>query len=1034
MANAFSYLHNYDQSLYNPDFNLIGKAMAYKQNKLDMNRAKLENLYDQYSALDVLKGVDQEYVDKKLKKIKNIADRYSNGDLSNDYLTRSIAENIDQVVDQNVINAVQSTALYRADQQEWQELKKNNPEKYSDRNYRYAQQAAMPWLQSDEVGAVYKGGAGVIEYVDINKEFTELGQKLAKQFKWEYKELSPGRGFFRDVVTKKVVDSGKVRQAMDGYWNEKMSRQATINGWDMYNGMSNDQLKSVYTSYVDGKASGIQSKINSYQNFLSRGDITQSQRQNTQELLKKSAAELENLRGISNFDAVLQSKGRQGVTSTLYFNQFTDRYVDAYSQEPTVTDIQVYENDVKNKEYQYKLDKLKIDEFNAQTKRMKALDSMSDNKKSGSSGSLQESIEAGDVTISEAEIPSEYGDKDNVLATINATKRKSAANVKQQLGLSTEDLYDLKNLSLNDIQGNVYKLPNGKTVSLKNANGQPTPAKEALLDYYTNVVKIPSAERKIYTAYENTADNIINKFADTFEGLKRGETLDYNLSEIADFDVWYKDNGIGGFYKLTGEAARREQAKRNVESSFFDPLEGTSIFTSLIEKSNEGSLNREEEFNLRVYALSYLSNDPKLSEEKKSHLSNYIRSNYMSKVFSTDKTIDQGKKRKRIFEYASITSSGRKVDAIRSALGGESINPLGQIDPAVGEEIVKDQQSPFKKVHSEDDPAVLPKPISLPGRYSSSGRSLGVFNIRRSKGAAGITPPEMLSAFTAGEMESWDRQYGDISKDIDDLNSQIDGLSTFGIGQENLVSTRKVTFSPKTDNHKKIYSIVSGRTQQLPTGIDKNQPINIQREITEDGFTGKFIVWGVADQQGKDKPYYTLNEDNNLKVTEEDLRNAGIPIAGFERPVYSVEDGQPIDLGPATDDIFVNVENEKGGTEVLEEYNQIKAFAQQVGGEEMYTNTVKDYAKLENKEIKFSIIPDPQTEVYNFTMLDENGQYMYHKPLNYSEIYKKDLLNQEGYEVLKFGMMNEYILNKLQKTLRSPSRSIATPNQILRNQ
>ena len=176
MASSYSAINDYSNlTLYTPDYNLLQTALQYKQGKLDQNRAKLQQVRDQFGALDVVKDEDQKYLDDRLQKVTEITNKYAGLDLSSDALTNSLVGNMNQVIDDGVKTAVVSTKRLRNEQKEWEEKRKNKPEQYSDLNYAFAMQKANRWMNDGTTGTSYSGGGGFVEYRDVNKKI-QLGR------------------------------------------------------------------------------------------------------------------------------------------------------------------------------------------------------------------------------------------------------------------------------------------------------------------------------------------------------------------------------------------------------------------------------------------------------------------------------------------------------------------------------------------------------------------------------------------------------------------------------------------------------------------------------------------------------------------------------------------------------------------------------------------------------------------------------------------------------------------------------------------
>jgi hypothetical protein len=354
MANPYSILHNYNKvPLYNHQFDLLATGLQAKEQGLAQGRSAVQQAYNQFSNLDIFKEVDKEYAQDRLAEIMSYTDKYSSMDLSDPNLASTITKNMTQVLDDNVVNAIASTKLFKAEQAEWEEKKLKEPKLYSDGNRAYAMQFSEDWRKSDQVGAVYKGGGGFREFVDVEGYMTENLPKIAKDLGLEYIETSPGNGIFRETVTKKEVSRDRVQAALQGALNPKMKDQLQINAWNAYDKMPDEAVQQVYTQEHDRKVDFYQSAKEKYE-ALRNTTTDPNQIAIYESQIRAAEQGLTNLNQ-STYDRV----GKRGAYTSLYMEEWQDKYLDAYSHAPVEIKREVNALDEATANY-----KMKVAEFN----------------------------------------------------------------------------------------------------------------------------------------------------------------------------------------------------------------------------------------------------------------------------------------------------------------------------------------------------------------------------------------------------------------------------------------------------------------------------------------------------------------------------------------------------------------------------------------------------------------------------------------------------------------------------------------------
>lgn len=357
MANPYSILHNYDNvPLFTHDFESLGNLLQAKQGALNANRQKLQLAADQLGALDIYKDVDKTYAEERLQAVVNNVNKYAGMDLSDQGLATSLTENLNQVMDDNVKNAVYSTKLFKKEQEDWAKAKEKGDGKYWEGNHAYAMQFSKDWRESQKVGDVYKGGGGFIEFVDVNAILNKALPDIAKLHNWEVQKLENGNTIFRTVGTYKSIPKDKVDAAIEAYLGPKERKQLGINAWSKYDAIPDEALKETYDRNIDNKIADREKSIEYYEAIRDKSKDEDYKKQ-VQSYIDAEKAQVGNLKS-SYFDNV----GKQGAYTSMYYEEFKTPLLQAYSRDPELIKTEVYDLDDKTFNANMKMQEANLNE------------------------------------------------------------------------------------------------------------------------------------------------------------------------------------------------------------------------------------------------------------------------------------------------------------------------------------------------------------------------------------------------------------------------------------------------------------------------------------------------------------------------------------------------------------------------------------------------------------------------------------------------------------------------------------------------
>lgn len=355
MANAFSILHNYDTPVYSPDFNFINAALSFKQNNLNANRAKLQNLYDQFSALQVVKDVDQAYIEERLQQVRDVTNKYASMDLSDPNFASSLMGNMAQVLDDNVKAAILSKKEMQAEDAEWEDKRKNSPLLYSQTNHQYALSVLSDrqrYLTSKEVGDTYKGGADFFEFRDTTKKFMDNLPNMEKFLGAKYFQTGPQEGYFRTVDTYEYIDENRLRQATAALFDEKDNMQMQVNAWAKYGKADDATLRGAFTTYMTPRIEDAKSKISAAETLYER-ETNPEEKAKLKEELDTAKQTLSNMQS-TTYDDILEKGGMQSVYTSLYKDEYLNSLVQPYAA-PRLIDRKIDEEQKAELEFKLKL-------------------------------------------------------------------------------------------------------------------------------------------------------------------------------------------------------------------------------------------------------------------------------------------------------------------------------------------------------------------------------------------------------------------------------------------------------------------------------------------------------------------------------------------------------------------------------------------------------------------------------------------------------------------------------------------------------
>lgn len=228
------------------------EAMAqvgmYKQQKYEEGVQRIQGEIDKVAGLDIIRGVDKQYLQSKLNELGGRLKTVAAGDFSNFQLVNSVGGMASQIgKDSNVQNAVSSTAWYRKQAAEME--KAISEGKSSVENQWDFTSQANDWMNSTDLKQSFRGR--YTQYTDVKKKAMEsikaLHPKL-QQYDVPFKMNDDG-----SIDTKTIadalkrykiegIDEGQIKQAITASLDQNDLNQLSISGRYQFRGVDSDRL------------------------------------------------------------------------------------------------------------------------------------------------------------------------------------------------------------------------------------------------------------------------------------------------------------------------------------------------------------------------------------------------------------------------------------------------------------------------------------------------------------------------------------------------------------------------------------------------------------------------------------------------------------------------------------------------------------------------------------------------------------------------------------------------------------------------
>jgi hypothetical protein len=276
------------------------KVGVYKQQKYEEGVKKIQTNIDNVAGLDIANDVQQKYLQSKLNALGNNLTFFAASDFSDFSLVNSVNGMTKQITkDEDIINAVSSTAKLRAGYKKKAELaKKGLTDKNNDDYY---DMFASEYVDSKDLKASFN--ADYVPYTNIVKklqqalvgagESTTIAEQIFVTDPNTGKPLiTNGKYTYADAkaIDKLVTNKPAVMAAINNVLNEgSVKQQLGIDGWATYRNTEATELLGPLKNDYDSERSRLEQQSVEITAMLNSTNISPEER----ELYTKASAEVE---------------------------------------------------------------------------------------------------------------------------------------------------------------------------------------------------------------------------------------------------------------------------------------------------------------------------------------------------------------------------------------------------------------------------------------------------------------------------------------------------------------------------------------------------------------------------------------------------------------------------------------------------------------------------------------------------------------------------------------------------------------------
>lgn len=295
------------------DINLMGKVLQYEQAQFDQGVKGVQSSIDSIASLDVVKGVDKQYLNAKLSNLVNTINNIGGVDYSDPNVQNQISGMSSQIYgDDNVINAVANTKKFRYVQSYYKDLKEKHPDKWNPANEWYDNQKFAGWLTDGQVGTNPQADAGTTTpFHDYEGDWTKMFNQIANSANIEVQWQDRGLMYVKNG--KKYISPDRIWATASQLLTPQQRTQLAIEGRYQYQNVPISELTKAYDQKLYDEIGEATAQLNDYKTKL-KGATSLKDQQDYQKLVAEKSAEIKKL-------AAPIQKGADQIKEKLYLDE-----------------------------------------------------------------------------------------------------------------------------------------------------------------------------------------------------------------------------------------------------------------------------------------------------------------------------------------------------------------------------------------------------------------------------------------------------------------------------------------------------------------------------------------------------------------------------------------------------------------------------------------------------------------------------------------------------------------------------------------
>lgn len=216
------------------DMNLFSRVMEVKQQQFNAGAARTQGMIDKLGTLDVMRGVDRDYLNGKINGIVDQINNLGGVDFSDMNVSNQIEGlGSDVYGDDKITNAISSTSSVRNLVKTYNDFKTNPKLKgmYSQVNEAYDMKAVNAYMQNGEVGAAYHGPNTATPYYNYKKDLSDAIEKV----KADKNVTMTDNGLYWSKTTHEFISPDRIVAMANDLLTPDAAAQMKRDSWYLYN-------------------------------------------------------------------------------------------------------------------------------------------------------------------------------------------------------------------------------------------------------------------------------------------------------------------------------------------------------------------------------------------------------------------------------------------------------------------------------------------------------------------------------------------------------------------------------------------------------------------------------------------------------------------------------------------------------------------------------------------------------------------------------------------------------------------------------